>query len=149
MMTGATSTSGEANYSGSHGKEYVLTRPGAKRQRLGNVQIDNDEVNQFYPEPTRSELRVARAITQRVPSFDLPEYNLLFDTIKLVPMELTDFTKFSEAKLYCHFYDLHAVPHVSDDLAKYSWLLGASNFCLSRAIHASFYKKNQLPQEIR
>jgi hypothetical protein len=38
---------------------------------------------------------------------------------------------------------------MSEELTKYSWLLCASNFCLSCALHASFYRKNQLPQEIR
>jgi hypothetical protein len=149
MATGAVSTSGEANYSGSHGEEYVSTRPAAQSQRFCDVHSDNNKVDHSYPEPTYCELQVARACTQRVPSFDLPKYNHLFDLVELAPMELTDFTKFSVAKLYCQFYDLHAVPHVLDELAKYSWLFGASNFCLSRAIHASFYKKNQLPQEIR
>jgi hypothetical protein len=75
MMTGAASTSGEANYSGSHGEEYVLTKPGAKRQRLRDVHSDNNEVDHSYPEPTYGELQVSRARTQHVPSFDLPKYN--------------------------------------------------------------------------
>ncbi len=116
MVTGAASTSGEANYSGSHGGEYVLTRPTAKRQRLGDVHSNNDEVYHSYPEPTYGELQAAQACTQHVPSFDLPKYNHLFDLVELAPMELTDFTKFSVAKLYCQFYDLHAVPHVSVEI---------------------------------
>jgi hypothetical protein len=83
---------------------------------------------------------------QRYQFFVAAKYNHLFEQVKLAPMELTDFTKFSAAKLYYQYFNLHANPIVSEELDKYSWLLGASNFCLSRAIHSSSYKKNQLPR---
>jgi hypothetical protein len=82
----------------------------------------NNEDNHFYPEPAYDELQVGQDCAQHVPSFDLPKYNHLFDQVKLAPMELTDFSKFSAAKLYYQYYDLH----VSDELNKYSWLLSAS-----------------------
>jgi hypothetical protein len=150
MVTGAMSTSGEANYTGPHSEEYILTRPGAKRQRLGDAQVDDNDADLFYAEPTYSWPSGARASTQRVPSFDLPKCNTLFEKIKPAPMELTDLTKFSVAKMYSLFYNLHAVPQqMLEELVKYSWILSASNFFLSRALHASFYRKNQLPQEVR
>jgi hypothetical protein len=149
MVTGAASTSGEGNYSGSHGEEYVPMRPAAKRQKTNDVHGGDDEDDHFYAEPAYDEQQVAQIRTQHVPSFDLPKNNLLFEQVKLALMELTDFTKFLAAKLYYQYFNLHVNPIVSEELDKYSWLLGASNFWLSRVIHTSFYKKNQVQQEIR
>jgi len=153
MVTGAMGTSGEANYTGPHSEEYVPTRPGMKRQRLGDAQVDDagdDDADLFYKEPTNSGPSGARVSTRRVPSFELPEYNVLFEKVKPAPTELMDLTKFSVPKMYSLYYNLHAVPQqMSEELVTYSWVLGTSNFALSRALHASFYRKNQLPQEIR
>ncbi len=87
MVTGAMSTSGEANYTGSHSEEYVPTRPGMKRQRLGDDQVDDDDADLVYAEPTYSGSSGARAGIHRAPSFELPEYNALFEKVEPAPLK--------------------------------------------------------------